>query len=281
MGVLLSILLATSMVAGVGISPDMSMSQTPQWVLPETILVRVTGLGACTWEAPYKVVEMDFKEYVKGVLPAEWGNNWHPESLKAGAVAVKMYAWSLIEAGGKWHDADVYDCNFDQVYKPEWRTEATDRAVDETWNDVLVSKNPGKLIRTYYDNWYGTCLSRGEPNCMGQWNTKKRAEEGQTYDEMLYTYYSNSVLIKATGEADYVPVPEVVEELVVEATPETVQVEESYYTVKAGDSLSRIAQNLYGSTNPDLWMGIYEANLDILTSPNLINVGMNLLIPAQ
>jgi len=268
MGVLLSILLATSMVAGA--VPDVNLSQTPQWVLPETILVRVTGLGTCSWGAPYRVVEMNFKEYVKGVLPAEWGNNWHPEALKAGAVAVKMYAWSLIEAGGKWSDADVYDCNFDQVYKPEWRTKATDRAVEETWNDVLVSQNPGNLIRTYYDNWYGTCLIRGETDCLGQWNSKKRAEEGETYDEILYTYYSNSVLIKAVGEADYVHVPEVVEEK-----------EGTLYTVKAGDNLSRIAYEQYGSYNPDLWMGIYEANMDILRSPDLINVGMNLLIPAQ
>jgi len=277
MGVILTFILATSMVAGA--VPDMDLSQGPQYVVPETIMVRVTGLGACEWDSPYRLVEMNFKEYVKGVLPAEWGNDWHEESLKAGAVAVKMYAWSLIEAGGKWFDADVYDCNFDQVYKPEWRTEATDRAVDETWNDVLVSKNPGELIRTYYDNWYGTCLGRGEPDCMGQWNTKKRAEAGATYDEMLYTYYSNSILVKAVGIEDYVHVPEVVEK-VVEATPETVQVEESYYTVEAGDSLSKISQNLYGSTNPELWMGIYEANLDILKNPNLINVGMELLIPA-
>jgi len=270
MGVLLSIIMATSMAMG-GVA-DVNLSQAPEYVVPETIMVRVTGLGECTWDAPYKLVEMDFKEYVKGVLPAEWGNNWHEESLKAGAVAVKMYAWSIIEAGGKWSDADVYDCNFDQVYKPEWRTEATDRAVDETWNDVLITKNPGKLIRTYYDNWYGTCLSRGETDCMGQWNSLKRAENGEFYDEILYTYYSNSILVKAINAEDYV-------KPVVEETAE--EVEGIYYTVKAGDSLSKIAYETYGEWDSELWMNIYKANMDILKSPDLINVGMQLLIPAQ
>ena len=250
-----------------GAVPDIA-PPPPQFVVPETILVRVTGLGECTWKAPYRVVEMDFKEYVKGVLPAEWGNRWNPEALKVGAVAVKMYAWSLMEAGGKWHDADVYDCNFDQVYKPEWRTEATDRAVDETWNDVLISKDSGKLVRAYHDNWYGTCLIRGEEDCMGQWNSLNRAEEGETYAEILYTYFSNSILVDAINVEEYVPVPEV-------------EKEGTFYTVQAGDSLSSIAYNEYESYDPDLWMNIYNANMDILKNPNLINVGMELLIPAQ
>jgi len=290
MGVLISILLATSMVAGA--MPDVGLSQAPELVIPETIRVRVTGLDACTWEAPYKVVEMDFKEYVKGVLPAEWGNNWHEESLKAGAMAVKMYAWSFIAVGGKWHDADVYDCNFDQVYKPEWRTEATDRAVDETWGMALLTEE-GEPYRTYYDNWYGTCLSRGATDCMGQWNTKKRAEAGTTYEELLDTYYQNNQLVEVEKYVPPVVVEVEVEEkieattetVVIEAIPEEIEVAtavaigKSYYIVKPGDSLSAIAHRLYGSFNPELWMEIYKANLDILKNPNLINVGMELVIP--
>lgn len=276
MNFLLSLLLAGTMtLSGTGavntapdVNQDSSSTQTAELVVPETITVRVTGVDRCYKGVPYHIEEMNFKDYVKGVLPAEWGNNWSEESLKAGAVAVKMYAWSLIDAGGKWSDADVYDCNWDQVYKPEWRTRATDNAVEKTWSLALVTTNPGKLVRTYYDDWYGTCLSRGETNCMGQWNSKKRAEEGETFDEILATYYKDTELVDTIEGYT----PQVVEEKVPT---------DNEYVVQSGDSLSTIAYKVYGETSPELWMGIYESNLDILRSPDLINVGMILTIPAQ
>ena len=50
------------------------------------------------------------------------------------------------------------------------------------------------------------------------------------------------------------------------------------YTVRAGDSLSRIAQSLYGNANA--WTRIYEANRQIIGSkPNLIRPGQKLVIP--
>lgn len=267
----MNILLALAIVGGttLGAVGDLQASQATELVVPETITIRFTGQDRCYTGIPYRIVEMDFKEYVKGVLPAEWGNNWHEESLKAGAMAVKMYAWSIIEAGGKWSDADVYDCNWDQVYKPSWRTDATDQAVEDTWNLALVHKNPGDLIRTYYDNWYSTCLSRGETSCLGQWNSKYRAEEGMTFDKILTMYYENSMVVNV--DEGYTP------QQVVEEKP----VGEEYYTVKAGDTLSSIAYKFYGESTPELWNGIFEANTNILSSPNLINVGMELFIPAN
>ncbi|MGH2627576.1 MAG: carboxypeptidase regulatory-like domain-containing protein, partial [Anaerolineales bacterium] len=77
--------------------------------IPRTIRVRVTGYPYCDTTRPYTVQIIDFVEYAKHVLPNEWVNSWPGESLRAGAMAVKMYAWSIIAAGGKWPDADVYD----------------------------------------------------------------------------------------------------------------------------------------------------------------------------
>jgi nucleoid-associated protein YgaU len=50
------------------------------------------------------------------------------------------------------------------------------------------------------------------------------------------------------------------------------------YTVKAGDTLSRISQHVYGHASA--YMKIFEANRDQLKDPNVIKVGQVLKIPA-
>ena len=50
------------------------------------------------------------------------------------------------------------------------------------------------------------------------------------------------------------------------------------YTVKPGDTLSKISKEFYGSANE--YMRIFEANKDQLTDPNKIKVGQELKIPA-
>jgi nucleoid-associated protein YgaU len=50
------------------------------------------------------------------------------------------------------------------------------------------------------------------------------------------------------------------------------------YTVKSGDTLSKIAKEQLGNANA--YMAIYEANRDQLTDPNVIKPGQVLKIPA-
>jgi nucleoid-associated protein YgaU len=49
------------------------------------------------------------------------------------------------------------------------------------------------------------------------------------------------------------------------------------YTVKPGDSLSKIAKQFYGNAND--YMRIIEANKDRLNDPNKIQIGLELVIP--
>ena len=49
------------------------------------------------------------------------------------------------------------------------------------------------------------------------------------------------------------------------------------YTVKSGDTLSKISKQFYG--NADQYMKIFEANRHQLSDPNNIQVGQNLIIP--
>jgi nucleoid-associated protein YgaU len=49
------------------------------------------------------------------------------------------------------------------------------------------------------------------------------------------------------------------------------------YTVKAGDSLSKIARQRYGDGNK--WHAIFDANRDTIKNPDLIHPGQVLRIP--
>ncbi len=49
------------------------------------------------------------------------------------------------------------------------------------------------------------------------------------------------------------------------------------YTVKSGDSLSKIAKHFYGDANK--WHQIYAANKDKIKNPDLIHPGQEFTIP--
>lgn len=49
------------------------------------------------------------------------------------------------------------------------------------------------------------------------------------------------------------------------------------YVVKSGDSLSKIAKQVYGNT--DDWRRIFDANRDIIQDPDLIHPGQTLRLP--
>jgi LysM repeat protein len=51
------------------------------------------------------------------------------------------------------------------------------------------------------------------------------------------------------------------------------------YTVKSGDTLSKISQQFYGSSNE--YMRIFYANRDKLSDPDKIQVGQQLIIPSE
>ncbi|MCJ7823943.1 MAG: metallophosphoesterase [Anaerolineales bacterium] len=157
--------------------------------IPETIRVRVTGNPYCNLSLPYTVEVIDFKDYVKHVLPNEWISSWPWESLRSGAMAAKMYAWYWVAAGGKWSDADVYDSTCDQVYNPAVSYASTNQAVDDTWNWRLTRDD--LLIQTQYRAFVYQC---GSADCMGQWDSRDLALGGWTWDEILFYFYEGTAL---------------------------------------------------------------------------------------
>ena len=64
--------------------------------------------------------------------------------------------------------------------------------------------------------------------------------------------------------------------MVAVATPDATG--DRFYVVEAGDSLAFISLQFYGNTNT--YTKIFEANRDVLSSPEKIQIGQRLVIPA-
>ncbi len=85
--------------------------------------------------------QVDLEEYVKGVVPAEVNSAWHPEMLKAQAVAARTYALyqQMLSATREY---DVAATVQDQVYRGKNGIDAAVlRAVEETKGLVLTYQN--------------------------------------------------------------------------------------------------------------------------------------------
>ena len=81
---------------------------------------------------------VDLEEYVKGVVPAEVSSAWHPEMLKAQAVAARTYALYQ-QMLSTTRDYDVAATIQDQVYRGKQGIDAGIlRAVDDTRGLVVT-----------------------------------------------------------------------------------------------------------------------------------------------
>ena len=82
---------------------------------------------------------------------------------------------------------------------------------------------------------------------------------------------------RATGRARFAEIrpPENIE--IAETEPEPSNDQERTYTVKAGDSLWKIAELFYNEGKE--WKRIWEANSQKIADPNLIHPGLELVIP--
>jgi hypothetical protein len=171
-------------------------------VNPATINVAITGYANCfDWlkagSPVIRVDTIDFKEYVKNVLPNEWISSWHPEALKAGAIAAKNYGWRKMNVGARhylknMHNLDKYpdivDNTCDQRYIANTKRASTNAAVDAIW-DYRITRN-GNLLNNFYLATEAQCLNSPYQPCMPQWGTQYRALEGKTWQQIVEQYYA-------------------------------------------------------------------------------------------
>lgn len=171
---------------------------------PATIRVARTGHKDCAaWldagRPVLRVETVPFREYVKNVLPNEWIAGWQPEALKAGALAVKMYAWRhiLIERR-KDIGADIVDNTCDQYYVPGTQQASTDAAVDATWDYVLQRDN--NFMPIFYLSTRQRCDTSPYQPCMPQWGTQEDAQAGDDWQTIVQRYYGPADLFRPTLE---------------------------------------------------------------------------------
>ncbi|WP_198653424.1 SpoIID/LytB domain-containing protein [Actinocorallia populi] len=156
--------------------------------LPTTILVHRVSLG--------RVDRVDFKTYVKNVLPNEWVPSWPAESLKAGAMAVKSFGWHWALTSTRktsWGECyDVRDDTASQVYRPGSATAATSAAVDATWNTRMT--RDGKILQAHYCATTTACGAWVSGDWMSQYGSRDKANAGQNHLTILKAYYTRIVL---------------------------------------------------------------------------------------
>lgn len=155
---------------------------------PPTIRVLRTATGV--------VDEVPFRAYVENVLYWEWPS-WYPtEALKAGAVAVKQYAWykvryprstAVTPSGACYH---VRDDTWDQIYDPSRTpTAAHLAAVDATW--LVTLRRSGSFFLSGYGpgtaDMCGADLSSTRTR-LAQRGVRACALAGKTMAEILRVY---------------------------------------------------------------------------------------------
>lgn len=152
--------------------------------LPSTILVYRVSAG--------RIDRVAFKEYVKNVLPNEWIPGWHTQSLRAGAMAAKTYAWEkALHSTRKTANGacfDVADSTSDQVYRPGSAESSTSSAVDATWTTRM--SRGGKIFSSHYCSTTTACGAWVSGDWMSQHGSQDMATKGSSFQSILKHYYT-------------------------------------------------------------------------------------------
>ncbi|MFD1677517.1 SpoIID/LytB domain-containing protein [Alicyclobacillus fodiniaquatilis] len=147
------------------------------------------------------VQAVPYLDYCEDVLPNEWFPSWNPESLKAGAMAIKMFAWyhhlHPVTIDGFTFDVDN-TTNFQQ-FRYYSRQPTTNAAFAAIAGDAYT-KPGGEIFELNYragirdnPNWQYRNAQK-----MAQWGSQYWAQQGQTYTQILQFYYVNRSLYQIT-----------------------------------------------------------------------------------
>lgn len=143
---------------------------------------------------------IDFLDYCKHVLPNEWDEDAPEEALKAGAMAVKLYAWYKVAVtpSAQIGEADVYDSTRDQKFiadlskigkKPEDISHMQSMFHKEKIAGAGYKDNMGNLILTEYR---AQNSGKGSGLLSQKYSSTLWNEQRMNFEEILRYYYDNS-----------------------------------------------------------------------------------------
>lgn len=197
---------------------------TSEYVPPPTIRVLRSQRDLVAPEVVGTVQEVDFRQYVATTMAVEWPDAYPLETLKAGAVATKQFAWyHVIHPRGGVVDLpdatqacyDVVDTTLDQYYYPEkYGVGLPDgpgrkitAALDETWDVTVRKYSPSDRTSRFFLTGYraGTSTVCGaDANGFKLYHHSTRAcgLDGLRYREILRRYLSPNLEIVTAGRHD-------------------------------------------------------------------------------
>lgn len=138
---------------------------------------------------------MPLFDYIINVLPNEWYASWHTESLKAGAMAIKTYAWRNIMKSrppATWLGDDIHLTDLPENYQHYVENSAnvlSTFAVREVQNYVMVDAACIPFEADYKAGEYNDYGQGG--NRMYQWGTKYLADNGMSFMDICAYYYTD------------------------------------------------------------------------------------------
>jgi len=149
------------------------------------------------------VTRVDFHEYIRDALPNEWFPSWHPNSLQAGALAVKMFGWyhTLHPTTLDGFTFDVDNTTNFQMYDPGHRSVDSEAAVDAALPLAFVEPD-GRIVDINYRAGYqgGPNPEYRNENMMSQWGSQYLAEvERRNVLGIMQYYYRGRVIVRVPG----------------------------------------------------------------------------------
>lgn len=192
---------------------------------PKTIRVLRTKRDKTPWKVAGTVQEVDFRDYVATTMAVEWPEHYPGQTLRAGAVATKQFAWYYIlhwRGGTKRVDGekvcyDVTDTTVDQYYYPEKYGVGMRKgpgpkilgAIDETWPVSLrkfkASTGSSRFFLTGYRNGStGVCGADATGFKLYHRSTRACGEDGLKWREILRLYLKPNLEIVSPGRHDII-----------------------------------------------------------------------------
>ena len=173
---------------------DTKITTNNEQIRPSSITVYFTHSSNINYWGDVRAA-VPLYDYVQDVLPNEWEGLWPSESLKAGALACKMYGWYHVYHP-KWnyspYYADVKDNTDDQQYFVNSRYPSTTQAINSVGR-IGICRNDGNIFETHH---FDGSYSEGgyHSGYMWQWGTKYWADSprNRDYDYMVHYYYDYS-----------------------------------------------------------------------------------------